>query len=246
MFKVITTNKVTGKFMKNRLLMSITTILTLLLCTTIKAATIIVDASDGIIDNSDGVCSISEAIINANDNAATHTDCIAGVNVDTINLTVDVTLTTVINDDTGANGKGRTGTPVITSPIIIDGHGHVLQRDNTLTCNLNHVADVGEFRLLRTSVGSLTLQNITLAHGCADSTSTNSLGRSGAGLYSDGDLIIKKTTFDQNKSRRYGGGLYHETGDILEISNSTFSRNSAPSGGGAIFKNGGRIEVIKK
>ena len=220
--------------MKSMTFKTLTIVVLLALFTTANAVIIIVDGTDGAIDNTDGVCSISEAIINANDDAATYPDCAAGNFFDTIRLTVDVTLTSVIMNT-------RTGTPIITSGFTLDGQGHILQRDSSLTCTLDNTADIGEFRLLRiNTLASVIVQNITLAHGCAGSS-----GESGAGIYNyDSELTIKNTTFDQNKAKGFGGGLYNGISNILEISNSTFSENLASSGGGAIYNSLGKIDTI--
>src|SRR5262245_7883546 len=64
--------------------------------TTAFAATITVNTTSDTLAN-DGQCSIREAIINANNNAATWTDCTAGSGVDTIVLPAGTILLTIAN-----------------------------------------------------------------------------------------------------------------------------------------------------
>ena len=66
------------------------------------AATITVTDSTGTVAIN-GLCSLPEAIINANNETATHPDCTAGGGADTINLQTNVTLTAVNNTTCGNN-----------------------------------------------------------------------------------------------------------------------------------------------
>lgn len=72
----------------------------------------------------DGQCSLIEAIVNANNDAATHADCAAGSGPDVIELSPGTyTLTQVYYVGFGANGL-----PAVTSAITINGHGATLTR----------------------------------------------------------------------------------------------------------------------
>jgi len=101
----------------------------------------------------DGYCSLREAIVNANDDAQTYPDCPAGDGVDTITLDEPTyTLT-----DTFAYADGPNGLPSITSEIIIEGNGAVIERDS---------AAEERFRLFHiSSAGNLTLNNTTVRGG---------------------------------------------------------------------------------
>ncbi len=204
-----------------------TIITSLLLCfiTQLQAATIIVDANHGLIDNADGACSISEAIINANDDTTTHTDCVAGTGSDVIELTQDVTLS--VQYDSFAGG---TSTPAISSTLTLDGKGFALQRNTSVPCNLDRTITAGEFRILRTeSPADLTLQNITIGNGCADGDRTQAHG---GGLYNQGDFLsLQQVTFKQNECTLRGGAILHKGGTISLISNSLFVGNSGLEGG---------------
>ena len=96
-----------------------------------EAVTITVTATNGTIDGNGGACSISEATQNANSNAATNTDCIAGSGSDTIQLTTNVTLGASVDSTDGSNG-----TPSITTNITLDGQGYRIARNAALTCTL--------------------------------------------------------------------------------------------------------------
>src|SRR6185436_2107158 len=68
----------------------------------------------------DGNCSLIEAIVNANNDAATHADCAAGSGADTIVLPTGTHKLTNVNN---TYYYGPTGLPLITSPITIQGNG---------------------------------------------------------------------------------------------------------------------------
>lgn len=238
----------------------------LIAATNVVAANILVDATDGaIIPN--GQCSISEAIVSANDNLAPNDDCVDGnVGNDSITLTVDVTLTELIDATNGSNG-----TPSITSAITLDGQGYKIQRDSALTaCALNTTDESHEFRLLYNGAsGNLTIQNLTLWNGCADGNPAQSSGggiynrgyleisnsmirgnqaRSGGGLINSYDGMITSiigTTISENSAGHSGGGIYNsDNAEIVTISNSTFSGNSSSYQGGGLYNYGGTVNTI--
>ena len=75
----------------------------------------------------DGQCSLIEAIVNANNDAATHADCAAGSGADTIVLpaNANVTLSAVYGTPMAI---GPIGLPLITSRITIEGNGATIAR----------------------------------------------------------------------------------------------------------------------
>lgn len=99
---------------------------------------------------SDGECSLTEAIINANNDASTYPDCVAGNGVDTIELAAN---TVYVLDSVDNSIDGPNGLPSITSEIIINGHHATIQRGNS----------VPNLRLLHVSAGG-NLQLNNLAH----------------------------------------------------------------------------------
>ena len=77
----------------------------------------------------DGQCSLIEAIVNANNDAATFPDCAAGSGADTIVLpaNANVTLSAVYAKTYGQFGN-PVGLPLITSRITIEGNGATIAR----------------------------------------------------------------------------------------------------------------------
>lgn len=204
-----------------------------------QAATMTVDTIDGNIINKDYKCSISEAIVNANVNNELYTDCqIEGSGPLIIELAVDVILTANVLTNNGSNGTWS-----IDSTLTLDGLGHSLSRDAGLSCNLNGTIEPSEFRLLNIlSGGILTLQNITLANGCADGDTTNKA--SGGAVFNLGSLTVINSTFDSNKAHMAGGAIYNNSGATIPlIKNSTLSTSTAGDWGGGVY-NAGTITTI--
>ncbi len=140
-------------------------------------------------------------------------------------------LTTFIN---GAPAAGRTitfncGTATIpftfsksfNKNITIDGGNLV-----TLSPNNTYAFQVQ-------AIGTLTLQNITIANGHSSPT---------GGIENIGTTIIAGSTFTNNHSTNNGGAIAN-TG-TLTVANSTFSGNSATNRGGAINNDGGTVSIV--
>jgi hypothetical protein len=89
------------------------------------AATITVTTNDPYIV-ADGQCSLIEAIVNANNNAATHADCASGSGADTIVLPANANIT--LSSAYATTPSGPTGLPLIASPITIQGNGATIAR----------------------------------------------------------------------------------------------------------------------
>lgn len=142
------------------------------------AATITVTTKDPRV-RPDGQCSLIEAIVNANNDAATHADCPAGSGADTIVLPAKAR---VRLRDVHDNTYGPTGLPLITSPITIEGNSAKIVRGGG-----------APFRLIAVSnSGDLTLRNVTISGGYAFSDN-------GGGIYNNGGtLTIQNSTISQN------------------------------------------------
>ena len=199
-------------------------VILLLISGALMAADITVTAIIGAVDNNDGLCSITEAIINANDDAQTHSDCLAGDGSDTITLTTNILLAEEYENDAT---WGRTGTPPITSTIILDGSDFSLSRHSGLLfCNKNAVSQESEFRLLRiTDSGNLDLRDMGLSNGCVDG-----INGIGGAILNQGTLAIRNSQIHANRAT-FGGGITN-TGVINLIENSDLSQNVADDGGG--------------
>jgi hypothetical protein len=170
---------------------------------------------------SDGQCSLIEAIVNANNDAATFPDCAKGNGSDTIILpaNANVTLSAIDNNDLGA-----TGLPVITSIVTIEGNGATIARQGSAPA----------FRLMAVgNSGELTLQRVTLSGGSSSG--------SGGGISNAGGLTVENSTISGNTAND-GGGIYNSGAlgigsGFLSINNSTISGNTANDGGG-IYNSG--------
>jgi len=215
--------------MNNKLIKILTVNLVLALFTVTNASIIVVNSTDGIVVV-DGKCSISEAIISANTDTTTN-ECVAGNGTDIIELSNDISLTQAFENHTQF---GQTGTPTISTTIVLDGKGFILQRLASLTCNLNNSREIDEFRLLRTiTSANLTLKNITIGNGCAD----GNLGNDGAGggLFNNGSLSLDQVTIMNNQAQFFGGGIDNNIGIISAISKSLFVNNQSNGNGGGLY-----------
>lgn len=183
------------------------------------AANIAVDAGVVVIA-ADGDCSLREAIVNANDDAATHADCAAGSGADVIILPAASTFTVPDVDNTT---YGENGLPSVTSEITIDGNGAIVERAP---------ADPDTFRLFHVAAtGDLTLDATTVRYGVADDTGEEN----GGGILSTrGELAITNgSVITGNTANDVGGGVYQEYGS-LTIADSTISDNRALAAGGGV------------
>ena len=81
--------------------------------------------------------------------------------------------------------------------------------------------------------GDLTLENITLKDGLADS---------GGAIYNGGTLTIRRSTLRDNVATLWGGGLTSAFG-FLTVEESSFIGNSALTGG-AIYSNDIRASIV--
>jgi hypothetical protein len=173
------------------------------------AATITVNTTIPKINSSDGLCSLIEAIINANDDAATHSDCVAGSGADVIQLPAAATITVA---NTFTHYYGATGLPTITSEITIEGNGGKIAGKKGAS-----------FRLIAVeSSGDLTLSNVTVSGGSQNH---------GGAIFNYGTLTINDSTITGSKAN-LGGGIFNGSAAVLTIDGSTVSKNTAGYGGG--------------
>jgi hypothetical protein len=177
---------------------------------------------------SDGQCSLIEAIVNANNDAATHPDCPAGSGADTIVLpaNANVMLTSVYGRTYGQFGGSPVGLPPIASRITIEGNGAMIAREGNspafglIAVRSNNPLGPG----VPPRPGDLTLQSVTLS-------GASSFG----GLLNGGTTSIKNSIISGNTGR----GVSSNSGDALvAIENSIISDNT---GGGV--SNGGTLTI---
>jgi len=170
----------------------------------------------------DGQCSLIEAIINSNNDAATHTDCPAGSGADTIVLPANANV--MLSNANGATQYGAPiGLPLITSRITIEGNGAMISRPGNAPA----------FGLMAVnSPGDLTLQGVTLSGGSSGS---------GGAVFNSGTLSIKNSTISGNTASS-GGALYNYFGAVT-IENSTISGNTANFSGGGVINTAGNLTI---
>ena len=106
-----------------------------------------------------GQCSLIEAIVNANDDAATHVDCASGAGPDTIELPAGLYALNAVHHV----GNGNNGLPSITSAVAIDGNGA------TVTQMARSATSPGlQIRIFHVVAGGdLTLNDLTISNGTA-------------------------------------------------------------------------------
>ncbi|MBV7339786.1 right-handed parallel beta-helix repeat-containing protein [Chloroflexi bacterium TSY] len=171
---------------------------------------ITVETTSQVLNNGDGLCSLTEAIINANDDAKTHADCTTGIGSNTIVLT-----NTVYTIDSAYNNTPN-GLPAITSTIIISGNGATIERNSTAP----------DFRLLLVDAGGdLALNDVTLSGG---KTTT---GGGAIRVNSGGTLTLNSSTIHDSEAQNLGGSIA-VIGGTVTVNNSTIHNNSAQWGGG--------------
>jgi hypothetical protein len=170
----------------------------------------------------DGTCTLVDAITAANSDSATG-DCPAGSGADEIQVTVDVTLTTVDNTADGDNGL-----PSITSDVRIQGTGglRAIARDPAAP----------EFRILHIAAsGTVDLNNLALMNGDVVGPFPDNRG---AAIFNRGRVTLLDSTVSGNTTVEEGGGVVNLGGATLILDNSTVSGNSAGNVGGGIFTEG--------
>jgi polymorphic membrane protein len=184
--------------------------LLLALAQTADAGTITVNTNAADVNDADGRCSLAEAIINANDDAATHPDCAAGSGADTIILPKGALALT-----SSYPGSDATALPVITTDITISANRTKISR----------AKNASAFRFFAVAPsGSLTLEHVTLSGGSADI---------GGAILNYGNLTINNSTLSGNTAAERGGGIYsHGASAHVSINGSSLTANQAYSGGG--------------
>ncbi len=183
----------------------------------------------------DADCELTEAIQNANDDAATNSDCEAGSGADTITITQAGT-------SNGTITLSRTPTS-ISSTIIIEGGGFTISGGGSVqVLNLSSSGNLTINKVTITNgsareggginnAGTLTINNSTISGNTTTSSS------SGGGIYNVGTLTINNSTISGNTtaSSGSGGGIYNV--GTLTINNSTIRNNTATNGGGIYHSN---------
>ena len=192
------------------------------------AATINVNSFDDTVAD-DGFCTLREAITAANNDLSLRLkpgECPAGSGADVINLPAGTYKLTDV--DNAAFGK--TGLPIVTSTITINGAGATIARDT----------GAPEFRLLLVSAaGTLTLHGVTLTKGVAKPGGTDPAGSGGA-IVSGGTLMLLETVITDNQAA-FGAGVANR--GTLTVSKSMITNNNATTDGGGVLSSLGTTSV---
>lgn len=174
----------------------------------------------------DQVCTLREAIINANDDAATWPDCGAGSGVDTIEIFPTGTLNLQLaNANLGGENVGITGDLDIHSSMIILGNPAGTTAIDAH--DLDRIFDINPDGL---EPGfSVTINDLHL---------TNGFGHGGGGniVIRGGSLTLERVTItNSHGSQGDAGALYTANQTTLTVTNCTFSGNTAAHHAGAIL-----------
>ena len=179
-------------------------------------------------------CSVPDLIakINtANSNPAASTlELAAGC---TYTLTaVDNTATSSFDGSTFEYGDN--GLPQISTEIIINGNGAIIER----------ASSAPNFRIFFiTDTGNLTINDLSLQNGIANETGT-AFPSSGGAIYNDGAYLeVNNSTLQNNQAGFHGGAIFGISNAATYINGSTVQNNSAPHGGGIFIYHEGLLSV---
>ena len=140
---------------------------------------------------------------------------------------------------------GFNGTETSISQRNYDANPTVLSGDlnNSNTANAGDAETIVHFD----NINNAEINGFTIENGYADN-STTLLGRTGAGIYNDGNNKIKNciiknnNAFGNGTNDGVGGGIISFSGN-LEVINTLLHNNNASANGGAISSEGGNMNI---
>jgi CSLREA domain-containing protein len=214
----------------------------------VRAATIVVTGTGDTLSNN-GVCSIREAIINANNNAATWPDCAAGSGTDTIVLPAGTITLSIPNTPSSFSAEEQSlkGDLDITSSMIISGNaagttinGAALDR----IFDINPDTD-GDFSTptpaIVVTINNLTITNgrqndvgairvqanatVTMSHCTVSNSVSWANDAGGIGVLSGATLSMNNCTISGNSALLLDGGIKNE--GSLNLTSCTITNNNA-------------------
>lgn len=193
-------------------------------------ALIVVDTTAPGVNASDGKCSLAEAIYAANFNASlaiassppdvfVSTSCTAGhIGVDTISLPAGAVFSFSAEILDLHNPMGPTATPIVFSPIVVEGHGAVLQHTGSAPFRAFAVgyayvdANPGGTPDVASGTGDLDLRDLHVKDfdakgGDGKDGGGGGLGAGGAIYVRDASLLVERSTFTGNRAQGGNGGI---------------------------------------
>ncbi|MEP7155823.1 MAG: choice-of-anchor Q domain-containing protein [Betaproteobacteria bacterium] len=202
------------------------------------AATIVVNS---FVDGSAG-CTLRKAVVNANAGSAINGECVAGAaGANTVQLPA------------GTHTLVSTPLNLLNRSVTITGIGSVIIDAQNLTRIFDNFDEGGG---PASTAITISLQNLTLTHGNANSTtgdfdggaamylednatatvsnvvfSGNTAAASGAAIFNNGALTIDRSTFVSNVANSGGEGGAIRNNGTLTVNNSTFLNNQSGTGG---------------
>ena len=217
--------------------------------TVAQANTINVTSTTDTLSNN-GVCTIREAIINANNNAATWPDCIAGFGADTINLppgTITFAIPNLQPTDIFEQQSLR-GDLDITSSMTINGNAagttiNAATLDRVFDINPdvdNDPATPSPAIIVRINTLAITngrqndiggvriFQNATVAMDRCTVSNSVSWANDAGGIYNGGSLTMTNCTVSGNKALLLAAGIKNE--GTMTLSSCTVTNNRTTGG----------------
>ena len=209
------------------------------------AATITVTTTSDTLVN-DGSCSIREAIINANNDAATWADCTAGSGVDTIVLPAG-TITFAI-----ANTPGPPDQPanMDSDQVAAKGDLDILSSMNIVgdpagtTINGNQLDRIFDINPDTDSLPETVTPSITVSISTLTMTNARQNQSGGVRIMARATVTMDRCTVSNSNSwADDGGGIYLFTDGALTLTNSTISGNHAMIMGAGI-RGDGALSIV--
>ncbi len=194
-----------------------------------QAATINVNSTaDALTTN--GQCTLREALINANNDAATWPDCAAGSGVDTINLPAGTITFAIANLSPGEfEDQNLRGDLDITSSMTINGNsGGTTINANAFDRVFDVNPDVDQLPETVRPFITVHINTVTITNGYQNQSGAVRIGEN-ATTFMDSCTVSDSTSWADD-----GGGVYVFSGGILTMTNCTVSGNHALLLGGGV------------
>jgi CSLREA domain-containing protein len=232
-----------------------------MLANSAHAATITVNSLGDTLNNGDGVCTIREAIVNANNDAATWSNCAAGSGTDTINLPAGTITLTIPNtpDPFSFEDFAAKGDLDILTNMIINGNavgttinGGALDRIFDINPDTDP-NDVNPAPPIVVAINNLTVTNgrqnqygavkVNLNGTATMDNCTVSNSRAWAddagGVYNGGTLTMTNCTVSGNTAYLHSGGVKND--GVLALKSCTVTNNDSDFDNlsGGVWNSGG-------